>query len=217
MKKTINQFSGIGSNVLYAKNQVVVFGDPPNDDLVVEQKYIKVQSPSLHNSGAKQQIDEHALDELMSKVQHLTYSNSVAQFIINSELLQQIKIATKEWASTHIRMFPQNGKLRVLMFDCRMNDQKLRVSRKSSLQLRYLDLPIRVFDTFTFTLKSGSFSKLPVEDYAVRIGDNGICAFIASNKNVQFLFRDQDLHEPLITFASPRLAAEIAFAPVPNF
>ena len=69
---------------------------------------------------------------------------------------------------------------------------------------------------FSFTMKSNSFGKLPLDDYAVRVGDNGICAFISAKKNVQFLLRDQELHEPLVTFQSPRLGADIVFAPVPN-
>lgn len=216
MKNLTNSFAGIGSSVLFSKNQMVVFGDPPNDDLVVEQKYIKAKKSALFKSGVEQQIDELALDELMGKVQLLTYSDAVAQFLMNTNLLQTIKAAIKEWSSTHLRMFTHNGKLRVVLFDCRMNDQKLRVSRKNSLQLRHLDLQIRIFENFSLTVKSNSFSKLPTDDYAVRVGDNGICTFISAKKNVQFLFRDQDLHEPLITFKSPRLDAEIVFAPVPN-
>lgn len=216
MKNSTNPFAGIGSSVLYAKNQMVVFGDLPNDDLVVEQKFIKVKTPALFNSGVDQHINEQALDELMGKVQLLTYSDAVAQFLVNVDLLQTIKKAMKEWSSTHLRMFTHDNKLRVVLFDCRMNDQKLRVSRKNSLQLRYLDLQVRIFEDFSFTMKSNSFSKLPTDDYAIRVGNNGICSFISAKKNVQFLFRDQELHEPLVTFHSPRLDAEIVFAPVPN-
>lgn len=217
MTKNNHSFSGIGSSILYAKNQMVVFGDPPNDDLVVEQKHIKVKSPVLYKSGVDQNVEEDALEELMTKVQLLTYSDAVAQFGINSNLLQSIKESMKNWSSTHLRMFTHLGKLRVVMFDCRMNDQKLRVARKNSLQLRYLDWEVRILKDFSFTMKSSSFGKLPVDDYAVRVGDNGICSFASAKKNVQFLLRDQELHEPLVTFQSPLIGAEIVFAPVPNF
>ncbi len=216
MTKNINPLHSLGSSVLYAKNQMVVFGDPPNDDLVLEQKHVKVKVPVLFKSGVDQNIDGDALEELMSKVQLLTYSNAVAQFVINPDLIQKIKEATKDWSSTHLRMFTHHSKLRIVIFDCRMNDQKLRIARKNSLQLRYLDLEVRVIKEFSFTLKSSSFGKMPMDDYAVRVGDNGICSFTSAKKNVQFLFRDQELHEPIVTFPSPRLGAEIVFAPVPN-
>jgi hypothetical protein len=103
------------------------------------------------------------------------------------------------------------------MFDCRMNDQKLRIARKNSLHLRYLDWEVRVLKEFSFTMKSSSFGKIPMDDYAVRVGDNGICSFVSAKKTVQFLLRDQELHEPMVIFQSPRLGAEIVFAPVPNF
>ena len=211
-----NSYSGIGSSVLYAKNQMVVFGDPPNDDLVVEQKHIKVKSPVLYKLGIEQNFEEDVLEELMAKVQLLTYSDAVALFGINSNLLQSIKESVKNWSSTHLRMFTHKGKLRVVMFDCRMNDQKLRIARKNSLQLRYLDWEIRIRKEFTFTMKLSSFSKIPMDDYAVRVGDNGICSFVSAKNNIQFLLRDQELHEPLVTFQSPRVDAEIVFAPVPN-
>jgi len=214
--KNINPLHSLGSSVLYAKNQMVVFGDPPNDDLVLEQKHIKVKVPVLYKSGVDQNIEGDALEELMSNVQLLTYSDAVAQFVIHSDLIQKIKVATKDWSLTHLRMFTHQSKLRVVIFDCRMNDQKLRIARKNSLHLRYLDLEVRVIKEFTFTMKSSSFGKIPIDDYAVRIGDNGICSFISAKKNVQFLLRDQESHEPLVTFKSPRLGADIVFAPVPN-
>ena len=217
MTKNINPFSGIGSSVLYAKNKMVVFGDPPNDDLVVEQKNIKIKKPVLYKSGVDQNVEEDALEELLAIVQLLTYADAVAQFVINSNLLQSIKESMKNWSSTHLRMFTHHGKLRVVMFDCRMNDQKLRVTRKNSLQLRYLEWEVRILKDFSFTMKSSSLGKLPVDDYAVRVGDNGICSFVSAKKSVQFLLRDQELHEPLVTFQSPRIDAEIVFAPVPNF
>ena len=216
MSEFKNIFPGIGSSVLFAKNQMVVFGDPPNDDMIVEQKNVKSKTPVLYKSGIEQSLDESALNDLMSRVQLLTYSDAIASFQINADLLRQMKDQLSKWSCTHIRMFTHSDKLRVNMFDCRMNDHKLRVSRKNSLLLHHLDLEVRMFKDFTFTMKCSSFVKLPTDDYAIRVGDNGICLFMPAKSSVQYLLRDQELHEPMVTFQSPRVDAEIVFAPVPN-
>jgi len=217
VKESINTFASIGSSILYAKNKIVVFGNPPNDDLIVEQKYLKKLPSKLLKSGIEQKIDTRFLDELADKVQLLTYSDAVAQFFINADLLEKIKKVIEDYSSTHLRMFTHNGKLRFFIFDCRMSDQKLRVSRRNSLQLHYIDVAIQIKKDFTFTIKSNTFKKIPKDDYAVRVGENGICSFTPAKKNIRFLIRDQELSEPLVTFQSPLLDAQIVFAPAPNF
>jgi hypothetical protein len=186
--KIITQpFSRIGSYVLYAKNQRVVFGDPPNDDLVIEQKHITTTHCCLRKSGVDQKIESQALEDLMSKVQLLTHSDALAQFAINADLFSKIKQIIKNRSSSHLRIFSINGKLRVYIFDCRMNDQKLRVARKHSLQLQYLDLNARIFRDFSFTIKSSTFIKLINDEYVIRIGDNGICSFMTAKRDINFL------------------------------
>jgi hypothetical protein len=218
MKKMNNKnpHSGIGSSVLLSNNTMVVFGDPPNDDLIVEQKNVKSSIPSLYKKGILQDIEESALDELMSKVKLLYYSDAVCQFNLNLNRLQQIKDSIKKWSCTHIRMFAHQGKLRVLFYDCRMGDMKFRAARKYSLSLHYLDLQVILVNEFTFTFKAKSFVKIPFDDYLVRIGDNSICLLVPSKKDVQYLIRDQEMHEPAITFTSPRLNSDIVFSPAPN-
>lgn len=212
-----NPFSTIGSSILFAKNQLVVFGDPPNDDLVVEQKNVKFSTTALFKSGISQEVPKIELEKLMGQVQLLTYSDAVAQFPMNSDLFEKIKVATVKNSSTHIRMFTHNDKLRFSLFDCRMSDPKFRFAKENSFEIHYIDHQILRNGDFTFTLKSDSFGKLPKDDYIVRVGDNSICTLTPAKKNVQFLMRDQDLQEPLFTFQSNQVGCEIFFAPDPNF
>jgi hypothetical protein len=216
VKSSDDLFVKIGSSVLFANGRKVVFGDPPNDDLVVEQKNIKSTKSVLYKSGIKQVVDAAALKQLMDRVQLLTYSDAVAQFQMDSDLFRKMRETIENLPATHFRMFDHNGKLRIFFFDCRMNDQKLRVTNEHSLRIDMCDLDIRLIRNFTFTIKTSSFLKMPLDDYVVRVGDNNICVFIPSKHDVKFLIRDQELHEPIVTFQSPRLGTEIVFAPVPN-
>jgi hypothetical protein len=210
-------FSSIGSFVLTTKTKQVVFGDAPNDDLVVEQRNSRPAKTSLIKSGVAQKIPTDELEKLMDRVESLTYSDAVAQFNLNKRQMKLIKDAIDAWSSTHIRILPYDGKLRFLIFDCRMNDPKLRVVRDESLQVHYLDFEIVHLEEFSFTMKSSSFSKLPNDDYMVRVGDNSICAFASTKLNTQFLLRNQENQEPFVSFTSPLVGSDIVFAPVPNF
>ncbi len=212
-----NPHSAIGSSVLFADGSVVVFGDPPHDDLIVEQRNVKSSTPTLHREGILQDIEESALNELMGKVRALSHSDAVAQFNLNLSLLEKIKDSIKKWSCTHIRVFTHEGKIRFLFFDCRMGDLKFRAARKNSLAVHYLDLQVIVIEEFTFTFKAKSFAKIPFDDYLVRIGDNSICTLKPTNKDCHYLMRDQEIHEPMVYFASSRLNSEIVFSPAPNF
>ena len=160
---------------------MVVFGDPPNDDLVLEQRNLKSSKSVLYKEGITQDIEASALEDLMDKVRLLSYSDAVAQFNLNLNLFQQIKDSIKKWSCTHIRIFTHQGKVRILFFDAK------------------------------------SFAKIPIDNYLVRIGNNSICTLIPSNKDIQYLIRDQEIYEPFITFMSPRLGVDIVFSPSPNF
>jgi hypothetical protein len=212
-----NPHSAIGSSVLISKKSMVVFGDPPNDDLILEQKNLKSSKPILYKKGIAQNIEESALDDLMDKVRLLSYSDAVAQFNLNLNLFQKIKDSIKKWSCTHIRIFTYQGKVRILFFDCRMGDTKFRVPRKNSLSVHFLDLHTIPIEEFSFTFKAKSFAMIPLDNYLIRIGDNSICTLMPSTKDIQYLIRDQEIYEPFITFMSPRLDVDIAFSPSPNF
>lgn len=212
-----NLHSGIGSSILFFKNSMVVFGDPPYDDLIVDQRNVKSSKPTLYKEGILQDIEESAIEGLMDKVRMLAYSDAVAQFNLNLNLLQQIKDSIKKWSCTHIRIFTYQGKIRILFFDCRMGDMKLRATRKNSLSVHYLDLQVILIEEFTFTFKAKSFAKIPFDDYLVRIGNNSICTLIPPNKDHQYLIRDQEIQEPMIIFKNPHLNSDIVFSPAPKF
>ena len=88
IKTFINQHSTIGSSVLLSKNSMVVFGDPPNDDLVLEQRNLKSSISVLYKEGITRDIEASALEDLMDKVRLLSYSDAVAQFNLNLNLFQ---------------------------------------------------------------------------------------------------------------------------------
>lgn len=214
---TKNSHSSVGTFVLIHSGHIVVFGDQPHDDMVVLEKTTTVKYPALYKSGKRQTIARERLDQLMHRVHLLTHASALAQFSLNADLLGQIKEISAQFSTTHMRMFSNEEKLRIVLFDCRMNVPSLSIKRSNSLQLHYFDLDIRLIANFSCTLKSTSFAKIPIDDYVVRIGDNSICALVPAKKSVQYLIRDQEIQEAIVNFQSPLVGADIVFAPETNF
>jgi hypothetical protein len=58
---------------------------------------------------------------------------------------------------------------------------------------------------FSVTLTSKSFLKLPQHDYSIELLENGIIEFISLDDSIEFLFRNQQIQEPIIEFTNEKL------------
>ena len=209
-------FQSIGSFTLICPGQAVVFGDAPNNDLVVIERSSKFKKTALFENGVEKNYDPKVLIDLSNKIQSLTHADTVCQVGIDNSLLKFIKQGISKWSSTHLRLFTYQEKLRILFFDCRMNVQTHRVLRKKSLITYHMDLDIRFIEDFALTLKAASFVKISQDDYLLRIRSNGIVSFEKIDDEVSYLMRDQRLQEPLISFYNSRIKSDIVFSPAPN-
>jgi hypothetical protein len=215
--KIESSFNSFGKSQLHCNNRFAVFGDKPNDDVVVYRPNVAFKKPALHIDGVNQSVPADALEHLMTQVQSLTVCDANAIFALNKSDFDFIKQICIKKDVTHIRFHTKNNMLRIVMVDLRMQDELLRIQRKRSQQVFVIDLEIRIVKDFSFTAKASSLKKLPSQDYSVRIGSNGISVFTSITEESHYLIRDQRISEPLISFFSPRLDSDILFSPVPNF
>ena len=63
---------------------------------------------------------------------------------------------------------------------------------------------------FSVTLSSKSFLKLPQHDYSVELLENGIVEFISMDDSIEFLFRNQQIQDPIVEFTNEKLGREIS-------
>lgn len=210
-KLLTQKYKSLGSFLLLSEQIFVVFGDPPNTDLICLGATKNKFSPSLYHSGVKQGQSVEACSDLVRNVKRLQQSDAVASFSISEATISVLKKAGGALDATHIRLHSERNNLRVMLFDCRTFDPSFRLQRKTTHKFRYLDVEIRMFQEFTSTLKLDSFQKLPMDDYDVRIGDNSITQFTPQKQSVTYLLRDQEIIEPMTVFHSERISQDIAF------
>lgn len=203
--------TGIGSFVLTSSHSYVVFGDAPCNDLICVGKTNLPHQSFLYLNGEKQRQSERVCADLFRRTESLKFSNALASFSLTDAEIQAIRLNGDSVNATHLRMHINDGKLRITALDYRKFDSQLRLSRKTSQVLRFLEYEIRVISDFSFTLKFDSFKKIPQKTYDVRVGDNGICQFSPHDSSENYLFRDQQLIEPLTVFHSPAIDQEICF------
>lgn len=206
-----DKYRSIGSYVLIGDGEFAVFGDPPHTDLVCIGSTKTKSEPTLYLAGIKQSQSKDACRELQQRVKQLQRSNALASFSLTDADLSSLKRTGGNLNATHIRLHSHNDNLRVVLFDYRTLDATTRLQRKNSHKFRYIDIGIRMIQDFSCTLLFESFNKLPMGEYDVRIGDNGITQFTPQKQSVAYLLRDQRLIEPMTVFHSPLTSQDIAF------
>ena len=212
----IEKRGSLGSDVWISRNTSVVFGDPPNDDMVLLSA-VKGQSASLHyqlnhpDNWQRQSETSAECDSLMQRVQNLRRSNALTSFILHQHQMAALIETGRKLTATHLRFHTSGTALRITVFDARKFDNESQLRRKHSLKILYLELFPVIDRELSWTVKFDSFKKLPVEDYDVYIRDNGIGEFVSLKTEEAYLIRDQQLIEPVVVFASPRLGRDISF------
>jgi len=210
-KSISDKYRSIGSYVLIGDGSFAVFGDPPHTDFVCIGP-TKIKSvPTLYLSGTKQSQSQDACRVLQQRVKQLQHSNALASFSLTYADLSLLKRTGRSMNATHIRLHSHDDNLRVVLFDYRTLDATTRLQRKNSHKFRYIDIEIRMIRDFSCTLLFESFNKLPMGEYDIRIGDNGITQFTPQKQSVAYLFREQKLIEPMTVFHSSKISQDIAF------
>lgn len=207
----LGKHKGLGSFLLTSGRSYVVFGDAPFSDLICIGKSDSTLLPALYLNDLKQTQTEDVCSDLFRKVELLKSSSARALFSLTDAEIQAIRLNGESVNATHLRLHINDGNLRITVFDYRKFDNQLRLSRKTSQVLRYLEYEIRVTDEFSFTIKFDSFKKIPLKAYEVRVGDNDICQFSPHDSSEDYLFRNQKLIEPMTVFRSPAIDQDICF------
>lgn len=209
---TIQKYANLGSFVLISSTSFVVFGDEDNNDMILVGNFkTKIHDTSLFHDNVKVDVGYKECDKLLESALALTYSSANAMFLITDDEIKLIKSAINDVDATHIRIHAENNKVRISVFDYRKFIESTRINRKQSQKLLYLEMDDESDSEFSHTINANSFNKLPVKDYLVRVGDNSICEFAPMNENVKYLFRDQQIIEPLTTFYSTKVNQSISF------
>ena len=206
----------IGSTQIRTTKAIAIFGDRPNDDLVLYKPRHKSRTYTLLDAGKKVNATLEDIERRMARIESLSHSEGLAMFTLQRQDLDLLQRLGKSKSVTHVNFLSREKSIKALLFDCRIFDSILRLHRKNTLKVFEHDFHAESNLDFVFSMKVSTLLILPKNDYLVRIGDNGVGVFEDSANDTQYLIRDQKATEPFISFFSPRLNSNIVFSPDPK-
>ena len=153
---------------------------------------------------------------LLQEVENLSRSNAYTSFSLPSGVVQKLKDSIRKLTATHVRLFNDGDKLRIVVFDYVKFHSSYRLPRKTSNLVRYHDTRIVAHDDFSTTFLAQSLARLPTVNLQIRVGENGISQVSTDKGDMTYLIRDQGLREPMAVFDSPQVGHRICFVFHPN-
>ncbi len=213
MKMVIN--SQVDSKLLSGGVEVTFAGGRSRDFVSIRRSNHKGKSILLNGDvDTKASASECKL--LLQEVMGLSRSNAYTSFSLPSGVVQKLKDSIKKLNATHLRLFNDGDRLRIVVFDYVKFHTSYRLPRKTSNLVRYHDTLIVAHDDFSTTFLAQSFARLPTENLQLRIGENGITQVSLEKDETKYLIRDQGLKEPMNVFESPMVGQNICFVFHPN-
>lgn len=196
-------------------SDIVFIGGRSRDLISVTRRKYRGKSILLHDGmDTKTRVSDCRV--LAQEVANLSRSDAYTSFPLSSGVVQKLKNSIRKLSATHVRMFNDNDKLRIVVFDYVKFHSSYRLPRKTSNLMRYHDTRIVAHDNFSTTFLAQSFAKLPTENLQIRVGDNGITTVTTDTGDTTYLIRDQGLKEPMTVFDSPQVGHRICFVFHPN-
>ena len=206
-----------GSHILLTPDSYAIFGKDKFDDLVqIGQHKLRNPPVSLYKKDKRVDVTVNELQRLFQQVVALKQTAANAFFTIYSDDVKHIKKSIASLDATHIRIWSVGQKVNLTVFDCRDFEFRSRIGRKDSLKLNYLELDTSMVNEFSTTLNTKSINKIPMDNWNLRVGVNGVTEIKPFSDSDSYLIRDQRLIEPVTFFDSASVGQKISFQFHPN-
>ena len=206
-----------GSHLLLTTDSYAIFGKEKFDDLVrIGQHKLRSAPVSLYKNGRRVEVSVDELQFLFQKVASLRHTGAYAFFTIYADDVKRIKKSIQSLDATHIRIWSSGQTVTVTVFDCRDFEFRNRIGRKNSLKMNYLELDANSVNEFTTTLNTKSINKIPMDNWNLRVGINGVTEIKPFSDSDSYLIRDQRLIDPVTVFDSATVGQRISFLFHPN-
>lgn len=208
------KYGSFGTYYLVNTNQdVIVFGSLDNDDMVIKSNLPIVRKKiSMFSKNSVMKISEKDLLDLYKKFILQIKSTPVGIFNFDKSYISPLFDTVNYIKATHIRFFKDDNKIKIRLFDYRnfVNDVTPLVDENfgiSEVVLKEVDS----FSEFSFSLKTTTFLKLPINNYEIEVLENGIIGFISQDDDTEYYFRDQEITEPIVSFVNEKHNLQTSF------
>jgi hypothetical protein len=206
-ESVINKYGSYGSSFIITPYQYLISfdGDETNDLIVKSKISYSTDKPIVIQS--KKFIQNENIDDWMTRFNKLTSSPSIQQLNLSKIHVEVFQDSVKHYKGTHLRIFTIGDEIKVRIFDF------TKFVYEITFDGGYAETTLKNVkpkSNFSVTLSSKSFLKLPQHDYNVELLENDIIEFISLDDSIEFLFRNQQIQEPIVEFTNEKLGREIS-------
>ena len=200
------KFGEYGTNFILTPNQYLICFSDETDDLIVKSKF-SYKTDKVIVFGDDEIFTEEQISGWLNNFTQIIGNPIVDEFSLSKTYIDGLRDSIGYYNITHLRFFTENNKIIIRLFDYRKFVYEI-----TFINGGYVETTIKNVDTvetFSFTINSSSFLKLPLHDYTVEVLENGIVDFISLNEEIEFFYRDQEIQEPVVKFFNEKLGQEI--------
>jgi hypothetical protein len=200
------KFGEYGTNFILTPHQYLICFSDETDDLIVKSKF-SYKTDKVIVFGDDEIFTEEQISGWLNNFTQLIGNPIVDEFSLSKTYIDGLRDSIGYYNITHLRFFTENNKIIIRLFDYRKFVYEI-----TFINGGYVETTIKNVDTvetFSFTINSSSFLKLPLHDYTVEVLENGIVDFISLNEEIEFFYRDQEIQEPVVKFVNAKLGQEI--------
>lgn len=198
------------TKTLVMGSRFAVFSNDRNHDLVVLGRCEVQRTPILYEGKERSPTTKGDCQRLFAEIDSLIRTNAYASVSLTAGLMQKLKDSIKKLNATHVRVFNDGDRLRIVVFDYVKFHASYRLPRKTSNLVRYHDTLIVAHENFSATFLAQSFVRLPTQNLQFRFGENGVTQITTDKNDTDYLIRDQKLKEPMTVFFSKQVNQSIA-------
>ena len=184
------KFGEYGTNYILTPNQYLICFSDETDDLIVKSKF-SYKTDKVIVFGDDEIFTEEQVGGWLNNFTQLIGNPIVDEFSLSKTYIDGLRDSIGYYNITHLRFFTENNKIIIRLFDYRKFVYEI-----TFINGGYVETTIKNVDTvetFSFTINSSSFLKLPLHDYTVEVLENGIVDFISLNEEIEFFYRDQEI------------------------
>ena len=184
------KFGEYGTNFILTPNQYLICFSDETDDLIVKSKF-SYKTDKVIVFGDDEIFTEEQVSGWLNNFTQLIGNPIVDEFSLSKTYIDGLRDSIGYYNITHLRFFTENNKIIIRLFDYRKFVYEI-----TFINGGYVETTIKNVDTvetFSFTINSSSFLKLPLHDYTVEVLENGIVDFISLNEEIEFFYRDQEI------------------------
>jgi hypothetical protein len=202
------------ARVIFDKQTFYIHGLYNQVDLVIKGKLEKrlFNQPTLieYRSNEKPKRENINIKEQVKKIEDLFYVDYITSFNLSRYLIKKIKASIRKNNVTHMRFYTFGNDVQLNLFDVRSFIGQTQFTRQNSFKVFSLPSVQFIDETFSRTLNSETFLKLPEEDVGVDITKSHIVIFNDKKNDCSYLVSHQDLIEPITHFVNPKINKSVS-------